>query len=541
MTRHVRRGTPWRVRTTLGGVHSQVFGTDVALQKTMTLSALRKVASLLVILCASLTLAQDSRPPLAPEASTSGKSAAELLAGRELGSTPMLDDLRELCDAIGGRPTGSKACDRAVDWAVGRFKAAGVDAVWTESYTLAQTWSGGADYAECLSPVQFPVRVASSPSTVPTPNGQPLEARLVNAGEGTPEAFAHLGERARGAVALVLSPEMKTEADLFAEYERDGPLLVAAEKAGVAALLLQSTHSHLLLYRHPLALGAETIRIPSAVVAREHAARLARLAEQGEVRLRLDLPSRTGGPTEARNVIAEIRGREKPEEIVLMGAHLDSWDLGTGAEDDGVNAVMLIDIARSLKTLGLTPRRTLRFALFTGEEQGMLGSEAYVLRHTQEIGRHVAMIAFDTGSGRLTGFYLNGREDLRRPVDEALAPVAGMGVSDHTLEAIDGTDNFDFLLSGIPNLIGRQEWAPYLPNYHAESDVYDVVNGPQARMNAAIASVLAWGFAEQPASPAPRQTRDEVEQLLRANKLDEQMKGLGQWEDWKAGKRGVSK
>ena len=105
---------------------------------------------------------------------------------------------------------------------------------------------------------------------------------------------------------------------------------------------------------------------------------------------------------------------------------------------------------------------------------------------------------------------------------------------------LDGTDNFDFLISGVPNLVARQEWAPYLPNYHAESDVYDAVNPREAKTNAAIAAVLIWGLAENSSRPAPRQTRAEVEKLLRDTKLDEQMKGFGQWEDWVAKKRGVT-
>jgi Zn-dependent M28 family amino/carboxypeptidase len=178
--------------------------------------------------------------------------------------------------------------------------------------------------------------------------------------------------------------------------------------------------------------------------------------------------------------------------------------------------------------------------LFTGEEQGLFGSEAYVLHHRAEMGQHVAMITFDTGSGRTTGFYLDGRDDLRRPVHQALAAVPGLGATADSLEAIDGTDNFDFLLSGVPNLIAKQEWGPYLPNYHAESDVYDAVNAHEAKNNAALAAVLVWGLAENPDRPAPRQTRTEVEDLLRSTRLDEQMKSFGQWDDWEAGKRGVS-
>jgi len=480
-------------------------------------------------------------PPQTPAALDNPQAdVAERIAAREHGPTPFLDDLRGLCDGIGGRPTGSKACDRAVDWAAARFRAAGVDSTWTESYTIPASWEGGADRAECVGPVEFPVRVAACPFTSATPGGQTLEARLVNAGDGGAEAFSRLGDSARGAIALVLSPELKTESDLFAEYSRDGAMLAAAQRAGVAALLVQSSRAGVILYRHPMGLDSRAVPLPAAIAARVQAARLARLTEQGEVRVRLTLPSRTGGAYQARNVVAEIRGRERRDEIVLIGAHLDSWDLGTGAEDNGVNAAMLIEIARAFKALGLAPRRTVRFALFTGEEQGMLGSEAYVLRHAAEIGSHVVMITFDTGSGHTSGFYLNGREDLRRPVDQAFAAVSGHGAADDSLEAIDGTDNFDFLLSGVPNLIAEQDWAPYLPSYHAESDVYDAVNTREAKENAILAAVLVWKMAENPGRAAPRQTRAELEKLLRDTRLDQQMKSAGQWNDWVAGKRGVS-
>ena len=263
---------------------------------------------------------QLSRPPAVDKArpaqsaaapANPPSNAAELLAARERGPTPLLDDLRELCDGIGGRPTGSKACDRAVDWAAARFRAAGVDRTWTETYTIPSSWAGGADHAECLAPVEFPIRLAADPFTAPTPGGRALETPLVNAGDGSTESFARLGDKSRGAIALVLSPEMKTEADLFAEYGRDGPMIAAAQKAGVAALLIQSSHPGVLLYRHPLGLSGASLPLPAAIVARIHAARLARLCERGEVRVRLDLPSRLGGPYQARNVVAEIPGRER--------------------------------------------------------------------------------------------------------------------------------------------------------------------------------------------------------------------------------------
>jgi len=464
--------------------------------------------------------------------------AAQHLAGRAMGATPMLDDLRELCDRIGGRPTGSPACDRAVLWAADKFRAAGVDSVLLESYTLPSLWLGGSAEGECLAPERFPMRLVAAPFSGSTP-GEAIEARLVDASDGSSEAFAKLGTTARGAIALVTSREMKTFDDLFEEYARDGPILAGAQQAQVAAVLLQSTRPRGLLYRHPVTFGTQ-VSLPVATVSREHAARLGRLLERGEVHVRLTLHNQTGGAYEANNVVAEIRGHERPEEVVLLGAHLDSWDLGTGEEDNGVNAAMVIDVARGIKQLGLAPRRTIRFVLFTGEEQGMWGSAGYVRRHAAEMEHHVAVVIFDTGSGRTTGFYLNGRGELRKPVTEALGSVAGLGASEQVIDALDGTDNFDFLLSGVPNLVANQDPLPYLPDYHAESDVYERVNAHQAKANAAIASVLIWQLANSSDRLGKRQTRSEVEKLLKQTKLDVQMKAGGQWDDWRTGKRGAN-
>jgi Zn-dependent M28 family amino/carboxypeptidase len=312
-----------------------------------------------------------------------------------------------------------------------------------------------------------------------------------------------------------------------------------ARKYQPAAMLLESTRPRGLLYRHPISLDLTYAPVPTAVISREHAERLTRLAEKGEVRVQVAMTNKTAASYESKNVIAEIRGREKPDEIVLVGAHLDSWDLGTGAEDNGVNVAMVIDLARAFHDLGIVPRRTLRFALFTGEEQGMLGSEAYVARHRNELDKFAGVVVFDTGSGRLTGFYLNGRDELRKPLNDAMAEVEGLKADGHVTDVIDGTDNFDFLISGVPNLVGIQDPIPYLPDYHAESDTFDRVNQREERNTEAVATALLWSWAENPERPAKRQSRPEVEKLIKDTKLDEQMKALGQWEDFKAGKRGL--
>ena len=468
-----------------------------------------------------------------------GDDAQQRLAGRAFSATPLLDDLAELTDRVGGRPTGSEANNRAVEWAVAKFKAAGVDAVASETFRVPKAWAAETAEAECIAPEKFAIRLTAAPFSLST-NG-PVEAPVVNAGDGSPEAFAKLGQQARGAIALILSKEMKTLEDLFAEYMKSPAMLDAARKAGVAALLLQSTRPRGLLYRHPLAMANEAMAPPAAVVSREHAARLARLAAVGPVRFRLRLTNRTGSGYDSRNVVAEIRGREHPEEVVLLGAHLDSWDLGTGAEDNGANAALVVDAARAIHDLGQKPRRTIRFVLFNAEEQGMWGSAGYVQRHAAELDRHNAVVVFDLGSGRTSGFFLNGREDLRKPLEEALGGIAGLEVAENPGDAIDGTDNFDFMLSGVPNLVANQDATAYLPNYHAESDTMDAVNSRELRANAAIASALVWHLAENPQRFGKRQSREEVGKLITDTKLDVQMKAFGQWDDWQAGRRGVGR
>ncbi|MBI3450355.1 MAG: M28 family peptidase [Acidobacteria bacterium] len=479
--------------------------------------------------------------PVAAAAPVPGDPAVRALVARALGETPLVDDLRELCDRIGGRPTGSPALDRAVDWAAAKFRAAGVESVTLETFTVPGLWLGDRAEAACVAPVAFPFRLAAAPYAPSTPAGG-LEAPLVDAGAGTAADFEKLGAGARGAIALVRSAEMRTFDDLFAEYMKNAPMIAAAKSAGMAALLLQSTRPRGLLYRHPISIHGEMAPFPVAIVSREGAERLGRLlAEPGgqPPRVRLDLANRTGGAYEAKNVVAEIRGREKPDEIVLLGAHLDSWDLGTGEEDNGVNAALVLDVARAFRELGIVPRRTVRFVLFSGEEQGLFGSSGYVKRHGAEMDGHVAAIVFDTGSGHTSGFYLDGRDELRRPLDAALAPVAALGPFTHRHDGIDGTDNFDFLLAGVPNFVADQDPIPYLPDYHAESDVFERLNAREARASAAIAAALVYGLAEAKERPGRRQSRAEVDALLKETRLDQQMKAFGQWEEWISGKSGA--
>jgi carboxypeptidase Q len=262
------------------------------------------------------------------------------------------------------------------------------------------------------------------------------------------------------------------------------------------------------------------------------------LAYPGKIRVRFSMPNKIGPPIDQENVVAEIPGYEKPDESVILGAHLDSWDLGTGALDNGCNAALVIEAARALKATGLRPRRTIRFILFSGEEQGLLGSWAYVKTHRAELDKIRAVIIFDSGIGRVTGYSLGGRSDIAPAVREVLKPLESWDVNRHTTDAQTGTDHFDFLIEGLPTLVANQEEANYLPNYHAASDTLDKVDIRELKLNTTIAALTTWGLADRPAPLGKRLSRAELETLMKESGLDEQMKSMGFWNDWQKGVRG---
>src|SRR5438477_7345463 len=252
----------------------------------------------------------------------------------------------------------------------------------------------------------------------------------------------------------------------------------------------------------------------------------------------LSIANQIGGPIKASNVVAEIRGNEKLDEFVIVGAHLDSWELGTGALDNGCNAALVIEAARAIKATGLLPRRTIRFVLFSGEEQGTVGSFEYVKAHRAQLDKIRAVITFDARIGRVTGYSLGGRRDIEAGVREILKPLESWGANNHTNDASFGTDNFDFLLEGVPTLVANQEEANYLPNYHAASDTLDKVDMRELKLHTVLAALTAWGIADRTEPVGKRLTRAEIETRMKETGLDQQMKTLGYWDAWQSGARG---
>jgi carboxypeptidase Q len=463
------------------------------------------------------------------------------------------ENLRKLTDEIGGRVPGTLSMQHAVQWGVQAFTAAGADAVHTEGFSIQNSWAEGdtemiasTAYQVSASKVgggtvlsSFRVRavsVAWAPALAPVKH-----VPVVDVGEGTEEDFRKAGDIS-GKLVLVHTTVLKTWEDLFAEYEKAPPVIDRAVKGKAKAVAFMATREHDILYRHTNSNEGEIDKLPMVIVAREDGERMARLLAAGNlVWADLSIPNQIGGEIKSSNVVAEIAGSEKPDEFVIVGAHLDSWELGTGALDNGCNAAMVIDALRAIKASGVKPKRSIRFILFSGEEEGLLGSRAYATAHRYELDKAAAVIIYDSGTGKTTGFSVGGRKDVLDTMKELIAPLAQFDVKELHADMEWGTDHFDFMLEGVPTFVADQEEANYLENYHAVSDTYDKVDFPQLKKHVAEAAALSVGLADLPQKIGPRLTHDQIEQTMRDSNSVEMLKAQGTWDDWVNGKRGREK
>jgi len=480
-------------------------------------------------------------------------SEANLVIQAALQPSSLEANLHRLTDEIGGRVPGTPAMQHAVTWGVQAFTAAGADSVHTEGFTIPNSWAEGATVMTATTAYQvdptkvgggtvlspFAVRavsVAWAPALAPVKH-----VPVVDVGDGTAAEFTKAGDIS-GKLVLVHTVVLKTWDDLFAEYSKAPPVIDLAVKGKAKAIAFMATREHDILYRHTNAGAGEIDRLPMVIVAREDGERMARLLAAGNlVWADLSIPNQLGGPVKTSNVIAEIRGSEKPDEFVILGAHLDSWELGTGALDNGCNAALVVDALRAIKASGVKPRRTIRFVLFSGEEQGLIGSRVYAYSHRAELDKAAGVIIYDSGTGKTTGFSLGGRKDVVYTAKDLIAPLAQFGVKDVLTTMEWGTDHFDFMLEGVPTFVAEQEEANYLENYHAISDTYDKVDFAQLKKHVAEAAWLSVGIADLPARVWPRLTHDQIEQTMRESNSVDMLKADGIWEDWVSGQRGRAK
>jgi Zn-dependent M28 family amino/carboxypeptidase len=208
--------------------------------------------------------------------------------------------------------------------------------------------------------------------------------------------------------------------------------------------------------------------------------------------------------------VAEIRGREKPDEYVLIGAHLDSWDLGDGSTDNGTGTAVVLEAARAIRASGLIPRRSIRFVLFAAEEQGLVGSRRYVQSRKEELDRLQAAVIHDAGTGRVKSFAVEQRYELREALDHLATPLREAGLEELTMRQTRGSDHLSFRDEGIPAFFGIQEVAGYRQNHHSQADTFDKVRLEDLVQGAKVVAAFAWNLAEYP-EKLPRKKEIKVE------------------------------
>jgi hypothetical protein len=464
-------------------------------------------------LCVALW-AQGRSAQVSPFREADRKLFAEIEKNHEL-----MANLEYLCDMIGPRLTGSDKARRANQWTLEKFRAYGLEAR-LEAWSIGNAWQRGTAAGRIVEPAAHSLTLASA-GWAPSTNG-PLRGQLMYAKADQPEDLEPLKGKLAGKILLTTEPARVAEAApaqnaadaLRGERGREELNLTFEERArlrrqlnelfkkeGVAAILRESSKEHGLL--NMSGVGGNNYQIgaiPTAFLVHEDYARLWRLLQRKvPVEVELDIRNQiTAGPVEVYNTVAEIRGREKPEEIVLVGAHLDSWDLGSGATDNATGSAVTLETARALKASGLAPKRTIRFALFTGEEQGLVGSREYIKAHQDELDRIQGIVIHDTGTGRVKSFTLEGRYDLREALDKIVEPLREVGLEELSMRRTSGSDHVPFRDAGVPAFFGIQDPAEYRKTHHSQSDTFDKLRKDDLVQGAKVVAALAWNLAEYP-------------------------------------------
>jgi carboxypeptidase Q len=488
------------------------------------------VAGLVLLVAGVGARSKEGIAPKGPEEDGT-KTALVKITGEGTMDSRTFQYLTELSDDIGGRVTGSPSAQNAVDWGVAKMKAIGLQNVRTEKWSMWKGWTRGKAEAELITPMRHPLTVDAMGWTGSTPAGG-AEGEVVAANLFDLDAEMKEMSRFHGKIVM-MKPEGMPKKNFWLTFAQFGDFLNALQKAGAIAVIggqggfkaegMNLTHTGILGF-------AQDFAIPVVDMTMEDEGQLERFIAAGKpVRIRINVQNKfTDGPVESANVVGEIVGREHPEEIVVVGAHLDSWDLSEGTTDNGTGSTSVLGAAEAIMKSGVRPRRTIRFVLFTGEEQGLLGSLAYVKQHASEMKNHVGNVVLDNGQGPVKEFQLGGRDDLVttfEPFAKSLNTIREIKVTDK-LEF--GTDTGPFILAGLPGINLDQDSPDYKYTHHSAADSLEEVKPDVLAQNATIMALTAYWLADRPerfASPWPaeksaRMLRDKGEyDFLNAFKL----------------------
>lgn len=475
-----------------------------------------------------LSLLLLSATAVAAEPPRTAEDDAARITGQLLVSGQAFALLEELGDRFGARLTGTPAYVKSAEWAAGKLRSYGLTAR-LEPFAIARTWVRGPARARVLKPFEAPLHVESMGWSPPTVKGG-VRGELVVLKDYSPEALAKVS--LKGKIVMPMrggrSPGAPPNPKAFLAVLKGRE---AMAEAGVVALLMPSTEE---LINNVVSTGGAgkeggLLQIPSAAIGYEDARMLARRAEKGPITVELELGNRTGPAGQPPNVIGEIKG-ERTDEYVIVGAHLDSWDFATGSQDNGAGVVQVLDAARVLAKMGRPPKRTIKFALWGGEEQGLLGAKGYVKAHEGEMAGCVAVLNTDNGAGHPEGWKVQGRADLETgltPISNKLLAGLGAGKLDKTVTF--DTDHAPFYLAGVPALDLLVDAGNYRQVHHKVSDTLDKIEAHNLASGAAVLAVTAWAIAEAPERVAPRLERAQVEKALEEAGYLEVLRAYGAW------------
>jgi carboxypeptidase Q len=410
--------------------------------------------------------------------------------------------LAKLTDTFGHRLSGSASLEHAIDWILGEMRRDGLDDVRGEP-VMVPHWVRGEESAVLLTPRETPLAMLGLGGSVGTPEGGITANVLVV--RDFEDLRRHAAE-ARG--KIVLFDEPFTTYGQTVRYRSGAPN--AAAKVGAVAALIRSVSSYSIRNPHTGAMRYDTTggvpRIPVAAVSVEDAMMLHRMQDRGDpVRLRLAMGAHTLPDAPSRNVVAEIRGRERPDEVVIVSGHIDSWDVGTGAMDDAGGAVAAWEAVRLMKALGLHPRRTVRVVMWTNEENGTRGGNGYRDAHRAELGRHVLAIESDNGVFKPRGFRYDGPPALlesARRIGWLLEPVGAGQVDPGDTE----TDTGPIGELGVPTMGLDVDGTKYFWFHHSQGDTLDKLDPHEMAECVAAMAVMAYVVADLPddlTHPAP--------------------------------------
>jgi carboxypeptidase Q len=473
--------------------------------------------TLLALVVAGAPLAAQTRVDTAG----SGALIAEAMTRSEV-----MANLEHLSDAIGPRLTGSPAMRRANDWTARRFEAYGL-ATRLEPYSFGVTWERGPVTLRLLAPFTRAITAHSWAWTAGT-HGKPVAGPVVLVDLSTPDSVAAYKDKVRGAWVLPRSsyplwnpdgpPMTPQDSTQLAERLRlrnqatadTSPPAVLARRqfsldlpyvlksAGALGTLFDGSKEHGLMTMSGSPNRASPL--PNLVIAHEDYAMLERQERAGLAPRLLARVENVFGhvPVQQWNTVAELPGGERPGEVVILGAHLDSWDLGTGVTDNGTGSMVVLEAARVIARSGLRPKRTIRFILFSGEEEGLLGSRAYAAAHAGKADSIQAVLVLDNGTGAITGQALQGRPELAGLWRELLAPVAALGADSVRDASKSGTDHLSFLPYGVPGFNFDQLPRGYGHTHHSQTDTFDHAVAGDLKQAAAVMAVTAYELANLP-------------------------------------------